>query len=297
MRSINTDSSRNSSSILNPESLRRTNIYHDDETNISVIYPSPSIDAYEKKLFELLSNCDKVEWKPEWYMRPDYVSKQFYGTEMYWSLILYINNISSIEDFNCNDYILVPSLPSLSDLLRERYDPNDIVNVTPTTSDVNPEAKLYKKYPLDNDELNKKSADARVNNFEVSPETPPIYDPPSLLRLTETYTLTADHISGAYVSLSYIPVNVSTISFKLSDLTYNQKYAYDYILTIDDEYKHKKISWKATDCPYGSGLEAILDEVGMVIEITYIYDENAQDQEVPTQTIDGGVFTAVDLFW
>ena len=295
MQSIRIDSQIKAASTVNTENLRRTNIYNDANENISVIYPSPSLESYESRLFELLSNCSKVDWKLEWTMRPDYVSYYYYGSEVYWSLLLYVNNLSSIEDFIDLDYILIPTQSALNLILSTRYRSDDFYDVTPNNNVVNPNAKYYKKYPLDDSEKTKRNAEKSKADFVAQPAPPVITPPPSLISITDNYTLSATDIINEYVILRYIPANISTLSFKLKELIYIQKYAYDYVLIANEDSKHKKISWSAADCPYGSGMAAFIDEAGLEIEISYLYDANNQDNAIPTVIVDGGIFTkAVD---
>lgn len=54
----------------------------------------------------------KVGFVPlEFQHRPDLISNAFYGTPIYWWLIMLVNNVSDpFEGFNVGDKILIPNL-------------------------------------------------------------------------------------------------------------------------------------------------------------------------------------------
>lgn len=120
--------------------------------DLEVIYPSPEIYALDKNFFTLLYNSQKVSFKPRWQQRPDYVSYDYYGTTIYWPVILYINRKDSIEDFQNIDYIYVPSEDYIYRLASDRVIDTEDLNVV---EELSTKISYFTAYPLDNAERKK----------------------------------------------------------------------------------------------------------------------------------------------
>ena len=71
----------------------------DTDETIFVKFVAPKIIAFEDYRFYLLKNSDTKPLSPANYYRPDYVSYQEYGTVNLWAMLLFINDIPTIEDF------------------------------------------------------------------------------------------------------------------------------------------------------------------------------------------------------
>lgn len=91
-----------------------------DGSRIDVSFVSPVFSVYETYRFCLLKDSVIVDMKPEWIYRPDYVSYEYYSTNAWWQLILWINNVNSIEYFTI-DKIIVPTLDAVSRLQEQSY--------------------------------------------------------------------------------------------------------------------------------------------------------------------------------
>lgn len=151
MASIRDEAKRNSELITDLDNFRNRYIeYSSVDPDLNVTFPANEIEAYEKNLFILLSRSKKVEFKPEWYQRPDYVSKEYYRTNIFWALILFVNRIPCIEDFKNLTEILVPPYSLVLDILKDRVKDGPI-NLE---EEVNySEARYFKSFPLDTKEL------------------------------------------------------------------------------------------------------------------------------------------------
>ncbi len=88
----------------------------DDE--IPVRFVSPALDAYEQYRYVLLKNSRIRRLTSKYYYRPDYVSYEEYGTTNFWSMLLFINDIPTIEQFDKLS-IIVPTIGALDTVITE----------------------------------------------------------------------------------------------------------------------------------------------------------------------------------
>jgi len=150
--SIRSEAKSNAQMALDLDSFRTRYRDHDSDLQLEVIFPSGEVFAYEKNLFILHSRATKVPWNTEWRQRPDYVSWDYYGTTIFWHLILFVNGVSSLEDFDNLDGVLIPPYNVISDISRDRIplsEKNELVEEPNNKS-----ARMFKLYPLDDDEIN-----------------------------------------------------------------------------------------------------------------------------------------------
>ena len=84
-------------------------------------FPSPTLTTIEKNLFFLLRNSEFDKWEPRYRFRPDYLSFDSYGVVTLWQLIMYVNGIPSVEDFDDLGNVVVPSLQSIIELNRDNF--------------------------------------------------------------------------------------------------------------------------------------------------------------------------------
>jgi len=81
-------------------------------TNGLYIFPSPSLYTIEKNLFYLLKNSSEKLFDKKYIMKPSYLSYDEYGTSSLGDILMYINGICCLEEFDM-EYVVVPSLSSL----------------------------------------------------------------------------------------------------------------------------------------------------------------------------------------
>ena len=94
---------------------RRYGLVEDNDENIVVRFVAPQICAFEEYRYVFLKNSVTKELKPNYFYRPDYVSYEEYGTTNLWSLLLFINDIATIEEFN-REFIIVPTRSVIYDI-------------------------------------------------------------------------------------------------------------------------------------------------------------------------------------
>ncbi|MFW9871764.1 MAG: hypothetical protein ACFFG0_01595 [Candidatus Thorarchaeota archaeon] len=83
-------------------------------------FPDPNLETVDKNLFYLLRNSQEVKFESKYKYRPDYLSYDYYGTTLLWDLIMYINGVFSLEDFDL-ETVIIPSLQSITDILPDRF--------------------------------------------------------------------------------------------------------------------------------------------------------------------------------
>jgi len=83
-------------------------------------FTSPSLWTIEKNLFHLLRNSERKEFRPRWYMRPDYLAFDEYNSTTLDYLLMYVNNVFTMEDFNL-DSVIVPSFSSIVSICQDKF--------------------------------------------------------------------------------------------------------------------------------------------------------------------------------
>ena len=86
----------------------------------SIIIPSPNIWTIQKNFYFLLRHSEKKQFDKKYVMKPSYLSYDEYGTVILSNLLMYINSVSSIEDFNL-DQVIIPDLNAIVYITRDNY--------------------------------------------------------------------------------------------------------------------------------------------------------------------------------
>lgn len=94
-------------------------------------FPDPNLETIDKNLFYLLRNSDEIEFELKYKYRPDYLSYDQYGTTILWELLMYVNSVFSLEDFDLTT-VVIPSLDAITFILKDQYripDADDIQEI------------------------------------------------------------------------------------------------------------------------------------------------------------------------
>jgi len=83
-------------------------------------FPDPNLLTLDKNLYYLLRHSDEVEFKSKYKYRPDYLSYDYYGTVILWEMLLYVNNVFSLEDFDL-DTVVIPSFNAITFILQDSF--------------------------------------------------------------------------------------------------------------------------------------------------------------------------------
>lgn len=83
-------------------------------------FQSPTLETIEKYYFWLLRNSTIKPFKQKYRYRPDYLSNEEYGTPMLWQLLMFINGVYSVEEFDLVD-VIIPPIDIIMEMTRDNY--------------------------------------------------------------------------------------------------------------------------------------------------------------------------------
>ena len=89
-------------------------------TNNLFSFPAPELLTIEKHIFFLLRNSSIEKFAPKYKYRPDYLSFDKYGTTILWQLLLYVNGIPSVEDFDIKE-VVIPSTQAIVEINKDNF--------------------------------------------------------------------------------------------------------------------------------------------------------------------------------
>lgn len=101
-------------------------------TNELFSFPDPNITTIDKNLYYLLRNSTEEVFNPKYRYRPDYLSYDQYGTTILWELLMYVNSVFSVEDFDL-DSVVIPSMQSITFVLQDLYPERNINDLSTIT--------------------------------------------------------------------------------------------------------------------------------------------------------------------
>jgi hypothetical protein len=83
-------------------------------------FQSPTLETIEKYYFWLLRNSTLKPFNQKYRYRPDYLSNEEYGTPMLWQLLMFINGIYSVEEFDPVE-VIIPPIEIIMEMTRDNY--------------------------------------------------------------------------------------------------------------------------------------------------------------------------------
>ena len=95
-------------------------------------FPNPNLITIDKNLYYLLRNSQEVDFELKYKYRPDYLSYDYYGTTILWQMLMYVNSIFSVEEFDLIK-VVIPSLDAITFILQDEYeipDADDLQSVS-----------------------------------------------------------------------------------------------------------------------------------------------------------------------
>lgn len=99
------------------------------KTNNSLFsFTSPSLSVIEKHLFYLLRNSKEIAFDQKYKWRPDYLSYDQYGTVALKELLMYVNGVQCIEEFDLSN-VVIPDFSAIVDICRDKYSKKDSDNL------------------------------------------------------------------------------------------------------------------------------------------------------------------------
>ncbi len=252
------------------DNFRSRYVEIDWSTGRSVIFPSFEIYAYEHHFFRLLSEAKKETFKPRWEKRPDYASFDMYETEVYWTLLLFVNNIFSIEDFVDLDFIFVPPMNLVRSIVDDRVSKSEIEVINKETiAPVN----IFKMFARRQITKTQNDNNQMIENIKSmnSVNIDDLITTKLLDEKIENITLTENDLVNQYIILPNNVLNETSIVLFVGDFSIPQKYGYDYVLKYDSNINLNIVSWQDADCiGRKSNMKYLLVE-GDILHIKYVY--------------------------
>lgn len=223
-----------------------------DET-INIRFCAPSIIALENNRFYLLKNSNKEQVKPSRYYRPDYFSYDKYGTTNLWSMLLFLNNIPTIEDFD-KEEIYVPTPASVLNLSNRVVQLNVDKEIVP----------LYRTAPKATPLLF--TSKLLIPDYNAVTPISVIIPTPSTKFVRESmYTVDVVMARERFVNLTYEPIP-ETVTIKTeSGTTYLYGKHYE---IVKGNRGYNKLIWDPRHLSTGVGMVSVLIE-GTDFEVTY----------------------------
>lgn len=83
-------------------------------------FPSPTVWTVEKNLFFLLKNSEYKNFELKYVYRPDYLSYDKYGTVILGQLLMIVNGVYTIEDFDL-DKVVIPSFQAIVSICQDKF--------------------------------------------------------------------------------------------------------------------------------------------------------------------------------
>lgn len=122
---------------INRESRQRSNLAIDvnfvgdryKTDNGIFTFPAPSLDTIDQYLYFLIQNSKEKAFEQQYVMRPDYLSYDEYGTVSLAQLLMYVNAVPSIEQFDL-ETIVIPSMSAITEMLRDKFPKRDVKDLT-----------------------------------------------------------------------------------------------------------------------------------------------------------------------
>lgn len=125
MITIDEEATQNS---LSPFSI--SNMSEQYKTSNDVFtFPSPEVWTIEKNMYFLLRNSSQEKFDSKYKYRPDYLSHDKYGVKDLAFLLMFVNGISCIEDFNL-DNVIIPDISSIIDICRDNFPKKTVEKMT-----------------------------------------------------------------------------------------------------------------------------------------------------------------------
>jgi len=95
-------------------------------------FPSPTLWTIEKNLFYLLRNSVKKDFEQKYVMKPSYLSFDEYETVCLSQLLMFVNNVTCIENFNLST-VIIPSFDAIVEICQDNFAEKESDNLTEVT--------------------------------------------------------------------------------------------------------------------------------------------------------------------
>lgn len=83
-------------------------------------FTSPSFWTLDKNFYFLLRNSREIEFDKRYFMRPDFLSYDMYGTVILDKMLMYMNGVPSIEDFDLVT-VIIPDKQAVMEICKDKF--------------------------------------------------------------------------------------------------------------------------------------------------------------------------------
>jgi hypothetical protein len=221
------------------------------DTEINIEFISPFIKVYENLKFFLLKNSIIKTLSPKNFYRPDYVSYSEWGTTQLWTLLLFVNDISTIEEFDVSE-IYVPDKSVISSIISNIISSLPVINInTSQLTSRDSQAKLFEK----------KESPILQNTYQALSASQDLDQ--KFYFVTQIFPIRNVIVSQRFLDLRYAAVPAS-VDFKVQNQP-NFIYGVHYTL-ISNAGTLSRITWSKKYTTIG--LEDIISE-GDIVQVSY----------------------------
>jgi hypothetical protein len=84
------------------------------------IFPDPNLETIDKNLYYLLRQSKEIQFEQKYKYKPEYLSFDEYGTTAFWEILLYVNGVYSVEDFDLST-VIIPAKESIVFIMRDLF--------------------------------------------------------------------------------------------------------------------------------------------------------------------------------
>lgn len=88
-------------------------------------FSSPSFSVLEKNLYYLLVNSVEKQFNTKYKYKPSYLSYDEYGTVILSPILMYVNNVMSIEDFDLKT-VVIPRFSAIKEICKDKIPKEDV---------------------------------------------------------------------------------------------------------------------------------------------------------------------------
>jgi hypothetical protein len=92
-------------------------------------FPSPTLTTIEKNLYFLLRNSRSETFKSEYKFKPDYLSYDEYNTVILDQLLMYVNNVKTVEEFDLQT-VVIPTFDAIVSILSDDFPEKEASELT-----------------------------------------------------------------------------------------------------------------------------------------------------------------------
>ena len=256
-KTINEEALYNSQVFSDIDYYRRQYTLKSDD-DIPVRFISPAIDAYEQYRYVLLKNSRVRRLTSKYYYRPDYVSYEEYGTTNYWAMLLFINDIPTIEQFDKLS-IIVPTVGALNNVITEMHRKRMDLEIVPLTIRQLSNTPLLYSSSVPEVIVDKTDLDENVKTSATN-----------LDYIRDTFTLTSMDVLNRYVTLSHNAI-LESVKLIIPDHP-NYLYEKHYKVVKGSSGVLNRLTWDSRKVSSPKLMDVMREK--LVFDVTYVDRKN-----------------------